>query len=79
MSGLTASQALRDRFHAIRCTELERLKKKLDGLTEADRTFVHQTAQDLVNALARGPEGVLAQNPPAIAIEAVVRLFALEA
>lgn len=78
MSGSTASQALHDRFDAIRRAELERLKKKLAGLTEADRQFVHQITSDVVNALARGPKRALAQDPPSIAVEAIVHLFALE-
>jgi glutamyl-tRNA reductase len=78
MSGATASRALHDRFDAIRRAELERLKKKLGGLTEADRQFVHQITTDVVDALARGPERALAQDPPSIAVEALVRLFALE-
>lgn len=79
MSGITASQALQDRFDTIRRAELERLKKKLCGLTEADRQFVQQITSDVVNALARGPQEALAQDPPSIAVEALVRLFALEA
>jgi len=79
MSGNRASQALQDRFDTIRRAELERLKKKLGGLTEADRQFVQQITSDVVNALARGPQEALAQDPPSIAVEALVRLFALEA
>ena len=59
--------------------QVQRLKKKLDGLTEADRQFVRQITTDVVDALARGPERALAQDPPSFAIEALVRLFALEA
>ncbi len=79
MSGSRASQALHDRFDAIRLAELERLKKKLAGLTEADRQSVHQITTDVVDALARGPKRALAQDPPSIAIEAIIRLFALDA
>jgi glutamyl-tRNA reductase len=79
MSGSTASQALHDRFDAIRRAELERLKKKLAGLTEADRAFVHQVATDVVDALARGPAKALSEGSPSIAVEALVRVFALEA
>ena len=79
MSGSTASQALHDRFDAIRRAELERLKKKLAGLTDADRAFVHQVTTNVVAALARGPEKALAEGSPSIAVEALVRLFALEA
>ena len=79
MSGATASQALHDRFDTIRRAELERMKKKLGGLTEEDRQFVHQITADVVHALARGPQQALAGNAPSITIEAVVRLFALDA
>jgi glutamyl-tRNA reductase len=79
MSGSRASRALHDRFDAIRRAELERLKKKLAGLTDADRAFVHQVTTDVVDALARGPEKALADASPSIAVEALVRLFALEA
>ena len=79
MSGSTASQALHDRFEAIRQAELERLKKKLGGLTEADRQFIHQITTDGVDARAGGPKRALAGESPSIAVEALVRLFALEA
>ena len=45
MSGPTASQALQHRFDAIRRAELERLKKKLAGLSDADRAFVDQSVR----------------------------------
>ena len=79
MSGSTASQALHNRFDAIRCAELERLKRKLTGFTDADREVVHQITTDIVAALARGPEQALTAGSPSIAVEALVRLFALEA
>jgi glutamyl-tRNA reductase len=78
MSGSKASKALHDRFDAIRRAELERLKKKLAGLTEADRQFVHQVTTNVVDALARGPKTALAHEPPSVAVEAIVRLFALD-
>ena len=78
MSGLTASQALSDRFDAIRRAELERLKKKLTGFSDAERQFVDEITADVVGALIRGPEQALAQDSPLVAVEALVRLFALE-
>jgi glutamyl-tRNA reductase len=78
MSGSKASKALHDRFDTIRRAELERLKKKLAGLTEADRQVVHQVTTNVVDALARGPKTALAQEPPSVAVEAIVRLFALD-
>lgn len=79
MSGPTASQALHDRFDAIRRAELSRLKKKLAGLSEADRRFVDQITADVVFALTRGPEKALADDASPLSAEALVRLFALEA
>ena len=78
MSGPTASQALHDRFDTIRRAELERLKKKLAGLTDEDRALVHQITTDVVQALSRGPERAFAEGSPAFAVETLVRLFALE-
>lgn len=79
MSGPTASQALHDRFDAIRRAELQRLKKKLSGLNETDRQLVHQVTTDLVDAIARGPRRALADDSPLMAVEALVHLFALDA
>ena len=79
MSGLTASQALHNRFDAIRRAEPERLKKKLAGLSDADRLSVDEITADLVGALTCGPKRALAENSPLIAVEALVHLFALEA
>ena len=79
MSGLTASQALHNRFDAIRRAELERLKKKLTGLSDADRLSVDEITADVIGALTRGPQQALAEASPLIAVEALVRLFALEA
>ena len=78
MSGPTASQALHARFDAIRRAELERLKKKLAGFSDAERLFVEQVTADVIGALARGPERALAEGSPVIAVEVLVRLFALE-
>lgn len=78
MSGPTASQALHDRFDAIRRAELQRLKKKLAGLTETERQFVDQITAEIVGALTRGPEEALAEDSPRVAVEALVHLFALE-
>ena len=78
MSGPTVGRALHDRFDAIRRAELERLQRKLAGLTAADRQFVHEITSEVVNALARGPEQALAGEASPIAVDVLVRLFALE-
>ena len=79
MSGATASQALHERFDAIRRAELDRLKKKLAGLTEEERRSVHEITADVVQALARGPQRALAGDAPSETVNTVVRLFALDA
>jgi glutamyl-tRNA reductase len=79
MSGSNASQALQERFDAIRRAELSRLRKKLAGLTDDDRAFVHQVTTEIVDALARGPRQALADDSPTGTVEALVRLFALDA
>jgi hypothetical protein len=79
MSGPTASQALQNRFDAIRRAELTRLKKKLAGLSEQDRQSVDQITTDVIAALTRGPARALAGDavPPA-SVDALIQLFALD-
>jgi glutamyl-tRNA reductase len=77
MSGPSVSVALRDRFDAIRRAEIERLDKKLRGLTEDDRRSVEAITADVIHAIARVPEHALHANAPAPALEAVVALFDL--
>ena len=79
MSGPTVSRALRDRFETIRQAEIERLNKKLRGLSVADRCSLEAITADVVRAICRVPEQVLAKDAPAPALEALVRLFALDA
>lgn len=79
MRGPTASQALQDRFDAIRRAELARLKKKLTGLSEQDRQSVDQITTDIVAALTRGPVRALAGDAvPTASIDALIQLFALD-
>jgi glutamyl-tRNA reductase len=77
MSGPAASQALHDHFDTIRRAELARLKKKLSGLTAADRQFVDEITASVVGALTRAPTKALAEDTPAVTVDALVRLFAL--
>ena len=79
MSGGVVSQALRDRFESIRQSEVERLDKKLRGLSDDDRRVVEAITEEVVQAIAGVPARVLAQEVPEPALEAVVRLFGLEA
>jgi len=79
MSGTTVSQALRDRFESIRRREIDRLHKKLRGLSHADRQLLDAITAHVVAALASLPEKELADEAKAPALEALVRVFALDA
>ena len=78
MSGGVVSQALRDRFESIRQSEIERLEKKLRGLSADDRRIVESITAEVVQAIAGLPAQVLAEEVRKPALETVVRLFALE-
>lgn len=78
MSGGMVSQALRDRFEAIRQSEVERLEKKLRGLSDDDRRLVEAITAEVVEAIAGVPARALAVEDSEPAVQALVRLFALE-
>jgi hypothetical protein len=78
MSGMTVSQALRDRFESIRQTEIGRLDKKLRGLSDVDRLSLEAITTEIVLAIASVPERALTDDVPQPALEALIRLFALE-
>lgn len=78
MSGPTISRALHARFEAIRQAELQRLRKKLGDLSDEDRRRVESITEDIVHAIARVPAEVLATDLHPPAVDAMVRLFALE-
>ena len=78
MSGGMVHQALRDRFESIRQSEVERLEKKLRGLSDDDRRIVESITAEVVQAIAGVPAHALADEMPEPSLEAVVRLFALE-
>jgi glutamyl-tRNA reductase len=77
MSGSCASRALRDRFETIRRAEIERLTKKLRGLSDDERRSVEAITEDVIHALVRVPERVLAAESSEPAARALVRLFGL--
>ena len=77
MSGPTVSVALRHRFDAIRRAELERLDKKLRGLSEEDRQSIEVITADVIRAIACVPERALHDNASEPSVNAVVRLFDL--
>jgi glutamyl-tRNA reductase len=76
MSGPIVS-ALRERFEAIRRAEIERLTKKLRGLTGDERRSVDAITVDVIHAIASLPERALAGDVSRPAAEALVRLFSL--
>ena len=78
MSGPTVSQALQDRFDAIRRAELARLKKKLGHLSDDERRSVEAITADIIHAIALVPARVLTDGSQAPSLDAVVRLFALD-
>jgi glutamyl-tRNA reductase len=77
MSGSCASRALRERFETIRRAEIERLTKKLKGLSDDERQSVEAITEDVIHALVRVPERVLAAESSEPAARALVRLFGL--
>jgi glutamyl-tRNA reductase len=78
MSGTAVSQALRSRFESIRQREVERLEKKLRGLTDAERRSAEAIISDIVHAIVRVPEQALTDDTPARTLQALVHLFSLE-
>ena len=78
MSGGNVSRALQDRFEAIRQSEVERLDKKLRGLSDDHRRLVEAITADVVQAIAGVPAAALSEEVPEPALQAVVRLFALD-
>ncbi len=78
MSGGTVGQALRDRFERIRQAEVERLEKKLRGLSDDQRQIVEAITADVVQAIVGAPVRALTQEAHRPSLDAVVRLFALD-
>jgi Glutamyl-tRNAGlu reductase, dimerisation domain len=77
MSGTTVRRALRSRFETIRRAEVERLNKKLRGLSEAERQSAEAIIADIVHAIASVPERTLDDDTPPAALHALVHLFDL--
>jgi len=78
MSGTAVSRALRSRFDSIRQAEIERLNKKLRGLTDAERRSAEAIISDIVRAISSVPEQALSEDTPMPALQALVHLFALD-
>ena len=78
MSGPVVGEALRSRFESVRRSEINRLEKKLRGMTDGERQCVEAITIEVVRGLSRGAERALAGDIPRPAIEALIRLFALQ-
>jgi hypothetical protein len=76
MSGIVVGRALRHRFESIRRNEIERLQKKMRGLSDDQRQSVEDITADVIRAIARDAERAHALPEPAL--DALVRLFALD-
>lgn len=81
MSGGRVKDALQEHFEAVCRGELDRLRRKLVGLSDAERACAETVVADVIGALARtSVERLDDGNPPhPAAIDALVHLFALEA
>jgi glutamyl-tRNA reductase len=77
MSGPSVTVALRERFEAIRRAELQRLNKKLRGLTAAQRESVDAITAEITRAIAGVAERGLSVDDSQPSVEALVRLFRL--
>lgn len=79
MSGGMVGDALQAQFEAVCREELERLRRKLTGLSDTERESAEAISADVIGALTREPSQMLAAAPPhPTAIDAVVQLFALQ-
>jgi glutamyl-tRNA reductase len=77
MSNGTVRDALRARFEAVRSSELDRLSRKLSGLSDADRERVETVVAHVVDAIVRIPSRNLAGAVAPDTLQAIVRLFDL--
>lgn len=79
MSGGMVGDALQEHFEAVCREELERLRRKLTGLSDTERESAEAIIADVIGALTREPSQMLAAAPPhPTAIDAIVQLFALQ-
>jgi 1,6-anhydro-N-acetylmuramate kinase len=70
--------ALQERFDAVRREELERLRRKLVGLSDHERQSAETIIADVIAALAEVSSQALVDSHPPETLQAIVRLFALE-
>lgn len=80
MSGGMVRDALQEHFDAVCREELDRLRRKLAGLSNAERELAEAIIADVISALTREPSQVLTDDlPHPAAIDAIVQLFELRA
>ena len=79
MSGGMIRDALQEHFDAVCREEIERLRRKLVGLTDTERESAETIIADVISALTREPSQVLVNAPHPDTLDAVVQLFALHA
>jgi hypothetical protein len=70
--------ALQERFDLVRREELERLRRKLVGLSDQERQSAESIIADVIAALAEVPSQALVEPHPEETLQAIVHLFALE-
>ncbi|MGC4084328.1 MAG: hypothetical protein QM736_20010 [Vicinamibacterales bacterium] len=71
--------ALQERFDAVCREELDRLRRKLAGLSDDDRASAETVIAHVIGALAKPAERLIDDPPHPAAIDAIVQLFALDA
>ena len=77
MSGPTVKRVLRNHFETIRRAELDRLERKIRGLSDDQRRSVDAITVEIIHAIVRVPESNLTDDVPQAAVDALVQLFAL--
>jgi hypothetical protein len=72
--------ALQEHFDAVCREELDRLRRKLVGLSDAERVSAETVIADVIGAVARTSVQRLDDGslPHPAAVDAIVHLFALE-
>jgi glutamyl-tRNA reductase len=78
MSGQALSAALRHRFETIRRAEMQRLDKKLRGLSPDERSHVDSITASVIQAIAGVSDRALAGGVGQDHVDRVAELFALE-
>jgi glutamyl-tRNAGlu reductase-like protein len=78
MSGTIVGRALERYFDQVRRKELDRLTRKLAGLSPSDRAAAEAVIADVIRGVGRVPAIALAGAPHDETLEAIVHLFRLD-